>query len=284
MLRPCSKKEFEYYSESFYKLAMDLSASCYPTYCDGIKTKEMFYERCLEAIGREDEELLLFEHGGEVRGMIHYFWLPEDRYLEILGCNIAEFTDIALAEFLEYLAARFRGYEAYFGFPEENVPAVRLLSERGFEVISKDFNNTAYPDRLETAGEGADLIRICRENFALFSAVHRQTEDDMYYTARRILEDFENWSIFVKQDRGAPCAAVCSRKLDEGWFEIFGVDIEGGRDTELFKELVKAALLDSKQMGGRFMTLCCEEEYEQSAKECGFIPVGRYLCFKTRFV
>ena len=106
----------------------------------------------------------------------------------------------------------------------------------------------------------------------------------MYYTAGRILDDFENWAIFVKEDGGAPRAAVYYRKLDEGWFEIFGVDIEGGRDAGLCKELLSAALLDSKSRGGRFMTFCCEEEYEQAAMECGFVPVGRYFCFRTRFV
>ena len=42
MLRKCTEQEYKEYADFAYGLALDQSKSGYPTYCDGIKTKEMF--------------------------------------------------------------------------------------------------------------------------------------------------------------------------------------------------------------------------------------------------
>ncbi|MBQ1877742.1 MAG: hypothetical protein II161_02905, partial [Erysipelotrichaceae bacterium] len=80
MLRLCSKEEFDKYVDFAYDLALDVTKSGYPTYCDGVKTKEMFIERSLKAFDRETEQMLLFELEGEVQGLIHYYWIPDDLY------------------------------------------------------------------------------------------------------------------------------------------------------------------------------------------------------------
>ena len=38
MLRLCSKEEFDQYVDFAYDLALDVTKSGYPTYCDGVKT------------------------------------------------------------------------------------------------------------------------------------------------------------------------------------------------------------------------------------------------------
>lgn len=42
MLRICTEQDFNTYFDFVYELALDQSKSGYPTYSDGIKTKEMF--------------------------------------------------------------------------------------------------------------------------------------------------------------------------------------------------------------------------------------------------
>lgn len=70
MLRSCSISEFEKNIDFAYGPATDLTKSGYPTYCDGVKTKEMFVERSLKTFGRENEQILLFEIEGEAQGLI----------------------------------------------------------------------------------------------------------------------------------------------------------------------------------------------------------------------
>ncbi len=282
MLRPCSKNEFDKYTDFIYELATDLTKSGYPTYCDGIKTKVEFVERSLKAFERDTEHILLFEHEGEVQGMIHYFWIPEDQYLQTICFNISKAMEQAIAEFLAYVSERFNGYDVLLRFPAENNSAVNYLAEQKFECIENDFNNTAFLDKFDDIQENSDLIRIEKGNYDLFESLHRQTEG--YWNSERMLADLDNWIILVKEKDGEPQGAVYYRAvaLVDGWFEIYGINMSQENNTpEMFKGLLNAALIDAKHRNGRFMTFFCDEEYEKATMECGFICVGNNLCYKA---
>jgi len=282
MLHSCSKNEFDKYTDFIYELAMDLTKSGYPTYCDGIKTKAKFVERSYKAFERDTEDMLLFEHEGEVQGMIHYFWIPEDHYLQTICFNTGKATEQAISEFLAYIGERFSGYDVLFRFPAENISAVNFLAGQGFECIENDYNNTAFLDKLDKIRENSGLIRIEKGNYEKFELLHSQTEG--YWNSERIWEDLDNWIIFVKEKDGEPQGAVYYRALPlvDGWFEIYGIDMsQEAYDPELFQTLLNAALLDAKGRNGRFMTFFCDEEYEKAAMECGFVCIGNNLCYQT---
>lgn len=282
MLRSCSKNEFDQYTDFVYELATDLTKSGYPTYCDGIKTKVKFVERSLKAFERDTEHMLLFVYEGEVQGMIHYFWIPEDHYLQTICFNISKAMEQALSEFLAYVGERFKGYDVFLRFPAENKSAVNFLAEQGFECIENDYNNTAFLDKLDEIPENSDLVRIEKGNYEKFESLHSQTEG--YWNSERILADLDNWIILVKEKDGEPQGAVYYRALAlvDGWFEIYGIDMDHeDHDPELLKELLNAALLDAKRRNGRFMTFFCDEEYEKATMECGFMCVGNNLCYEA---
>lgn len=281
MLRSCSKNEFDKYTDFIYELAMDLTKSGYPTYCDGIKTKAKFVERSLKAFERDTEHILLFEYEGEVQGMIHFFWVPEDYYLQTICFNINNAMEQAISDFFAYVGERFKGYDVLLRFPAENHSAVNFLAGQGFECIENDYNNTAFLDKFDKTQENSGLIRIKKGNYEKFEALHNQTEG--YWNSERILEALDNWIILVKEKDGEPQGAVYYRAvaLVDGWFEIYGIDMnQESYDPELFNELLNAALLDAKRRNGRFMTFFCDEEYEKAAIECGFKCVGYNLCYK----
>lgn len=54
-------------------------------------------------------ELLLFIQDGAVEGWLSYFWINEDKYLQLDGCNVRHGTTAALTELLDRLEARFAG-------------------------------------------------------------------------------------------------------------------------------------------------------------------------------
>ncbi len=281
MLRVCSENEFKNYIDFAYELATDLTKSGYPTYCDGVKTKEMFVERSLKAFERETEEILLFEYEGKVQGFIHYYWISEDYYLATCGFNINQAAEQALSEFLTFVKQRFKGYNLFLGFPAENKPAVNFLARQNFKCIEDDYNNTAFLDKYNNIPEHNTLIRINKENYDSFKILHNQIEGDMYWNSERIFADLDNWVIFVKESDGKPQGAVYYMDADDEWFEIFGIDLNNNEyHAELFKELLNVALLDAKNKGGKVMTFFCEEEGEEAVIECGFMCVGRYLCYK----
>ena len=282
MLLECSRNDFEKYTDFAFELALDPSKSGYPTYRDGIKTKAMFVERLLKAFDREEEQMLLFVHNGAVQGLIHYFRIPDDRYLQTNAFCINEATEQALSEFLSFVGERFQGYDVFLGFPAENQKAVDYLAGRGFECIEDDYNNTAFLDKCNNASESRDIIQINKENYDYFRILHNQIEGDMYWNSDRIYEDLDKWIILVKYADRKPQGAVYYTKANDGWYEIFGIDTDCDKyDPELYQELLHAAIADTRRRGGRVMTFFCDKEYEETALECGFVCVGNYLCYKV---
>ena len=282
MLLECTKNDFEQYIDFAYELALDLSKSGYPTYRDGIKTKPMFVERLLQAFEREDEQMLLFVLEGKVQGLIHYFWIEDDRYIQTNAFCINEATEQALSEFLSFVGERFKGYDVFLGFPAENQNAVDYLSGRGFECIEDDFNNTAFLDKCDFP-ENREIIQIDKEKYDIFRILHSQIEGDMYWNSDRIFDALDNWIILVKERDGKPQGAVYYSEAGDAWFEVFGIDIDCGRyDPELYKDLLRAAIMNAKHRGGNVMTFFCEKEYEAAALECGFMCVGNYRLYQVR--
>lgn len=284
MLRLCTEEELSLYVDFSYELATNLEKSGYPTYCDGIKTKEMFIEQLKKVFDRENEEILLFEYEGKVEGLIHYYWIPEDDYIATSGFNINKATEQAMSEFLSFVGERFKGYDLFLGFPVENKAAVEYLERQGFECIENDYNNTAFMDKITDIPKGTNLIRIGKENYDNFKLLHDQIEGDMYWNSERIYDNLDNWVIFVKEKEGIPQGAVYYMDASDGWYEIFGIDMKNEEvEQDVFRELLCAALMDVKNRGGRVMTFFCEKESEPITLECGFTCVGNYLCYKAHF-
>ncbi|MBR2811688.1 MAG: hypothetical protein IKD69_09940, partial [Solobacterium sp.] len=177
---------------------------------------------------------------------------------------------------------RFQGYDVFFGFPAENQKAVNYLSERGCECIEDDFNNTVYLDQCSHVQESSEIIHIHKENYDCFRILHSQIEGDMYWNSDRIHKDLDNWIILVKVSERKPQGAVYYTDADDGWYEIFGIDIDCKKyDPKIYKELLNAAIADTRRRGGRVMTFFCDKEYEETTLACGFVCVGNYLCYKV---
>ena len=285
MLRKCTEQEYKEYADFAYGLALDQSKSGYPTYCDGIKTKEMFMERTQRAFSDDTECLLLFEYEGVVEGWIHYYYFPEDRYLSTESFNISCHTQQALQEFLELVQEKFKGYELYLGYSKENTEAIDFLSTHGFECIEEDYNNTAFLDKYEPVKISDSVVRVTKENYKYFRALHNNIEGDMYWDSDRIYEDIDNWIIFadIRDNQAAGC--VYFMAADNGWFEIFGIDMKDNTfDSDVFQKLLEKALNAAKELGGKYMTFFCDEDGEDIVTHLGFKCVGKYVCYKKNLV
>lgn len=280
MLKKLEEQDFERYVEYAYELALDMTKSGYPTYADGIKTKEDFVARAREALSAPNDEILLFERDGAVAGWIHYFYLPEDRYLDTCAFCIAEGMEEALGEFIEFAREHFPGSELYLGFPRENAEAVTALEARGFACIEESYNDAAAFEEYVLQPENAGIRAVTRDNYNLFSGLHSQMEDDMYWNTARILEAIDRWKIYVFLRSGRVAGSIYFME-DEVMPEIFGVDFpEGVYDSEAYRALLAAALNEGKRSGAKHMIFFNEKEAQADALECGFRCIGEYMCFK----
>ena len=278
MLTNATGEDIRKYGDLFYAVALNPAQSCYPAYGDGIKTKADFLEAAQNALAGERSELLLFVLDGNVEGWISYFWIPEDRYLQIDVCNIRKSTEQALSELLNRLGERFAGYTAYFGCPGENREAVRFLEARGFDCVERAWNHSFFFDGYAPAACAREIERIDRSNFDKFRAVY-PAESDAYWNCDRIFAALDDWMVFVCNRGGEPVTAVYLTG-ENGYFEIYGTAFADGTLREdALCELLNAALGECKCVGAKYLTYLCSAEERSALRALGFRCGGEYVVY-----
>lgn len=275
MLRRASKEEIQQNLSFVYSMALDQTRSGYPIYTDGIRTRDDLVQALEHSFSDENAGVLLFEMEGRMEGLIQFFFLEEDRYLQTDGFLIASHTQDALAEFLAYAEARFPGYEVYFGFPGSNADAVSFLRERGWPCVERLYHDVLFLDRYRLRPEQGEVVRVNRENFPAFRQIH---DDACYWTSGRLYQQLEDWRIYLYLREGLPAGALLLKED-----EIFGLDYSGGAfDREVYLALTARALNDGKRQGRRYAVALHEPESQSAALEIGFSCVGEYLLFVKR--
>lgn len=279
MLIEPTKEQVETYLDTAYALALDPTRSGYPTYTDGIKTREDFEKTVHNGLSDPEVKTLLFVNGGRTEGLIQFYFLPKERYLESIIFSIAGSTSQALAEFEANCAEHFPGYDLALGFPKDNAEAVNYLSQNGWDCIEHSYNDVLHFQDYRLQEESGDIVRVTWENFADFRALHQPIEGTMYWNTERISEKLDEWIIWLYRWEDAPAAAIYYR--DVGILaEVFGVDFAGNRfDEEAFRLLVVKALNERKRAGCPHIVFFNDDESQRQALECGFSCVGEYVAF-----
>ena len=186
-------------------------------------------------------------------------------------------------EFLELVQNRFNGYELVLGYSMDNTQAIDFLSNNGFECIETNNNNTAFLNEYTPIVTDDNVIRITRDNYEYYRTLHQKVEDDMYWNSDRIYADLDNWNIFVKLQNSEPVGSVYYLIADDGWYEIFGIDMKDDTfDTQNFCDLLGTALNTAKESGGKYMTFFCDDEAQKLVSKLGFECVDRYVCYRIQ--
>lgn len=279
MLVKATAEDINKYGGWVYNIALDQSKSGYPTYTDGFKTKEDFLRDARESVTGDAQEILLFFHEGNMEGWIEYFWIAEEKYLQLSGCNINTATEIALTDLLCILEERFQGYSLYFGFPKANVNAIEFLQKNGFACIEDDYNNSFFFDDYELRPVSENVAEADARNFVDFRLIHSQVEGEMYWTCDRIFEKLDSWKIYLYYEGGKAIGTIFFTGKGD-YLEIFGVEfLDEKFEKEKFRALMVTALNEGKSMGAKYLTFFCEEREQAVVEELGFCPVGQYVCY-----
>ena len=280
MLRIPTANEFEEYSERAYVLALDPSRSSFPSYADGIKTKEDFLAIAKRGFESENEEIYIFEHGGEMRGWIHFYVLTEDKYIGIEAFETDGFEKEQFAEFAALLKEKYAGYEVTAGFPSQNERAVSAAIENGFEIIEESAVNILFFSDYEPQPESGRVEPLTKKNLAVFAKLHDKVE--MYWNTKRLTEAYfggDKWRIYLTEKDGK--AAAIYFVYAENIAEIFGLDFSDGFDGTAAEELLAAALNEAKKnVSAKAMYWFTEDEREtELAKRFGAEKFTDYKAF-----
>lgn len=282
MLRSLSKNEYKSYLDWAYSLALDMTRSGYPTYADGLKTKSEFEEAAARVFEREHEEILLFEIGGKALGWLHYFALPEDKYLDTRAFCTESQTEQAMDELLAYLAPKYPGFTMHFGFPTQNTRAINHLIELGWPLEEESLVGVMKFEEYTPKPETAEPVAITAENFERFAAIHAQWDGQMYWDNAHLREELDRWHLYVYQRDGRDIACnyfVCV----DGMLEIFGTDYAGGHfDKAAFRALLLRALNQGKAQGMESFYYFYNSEEAPTVKELGIRSLGKYVMYSKR--
>lgn len=283
MLRALKQEEFERYAEFAFSLALDLSKSSYPTYTDGIKCKEDFIRTAEKAFEKENEEILLFSIEGEVKGWIHYYFLPEDNYLCPESFLTESAPEAALEEFMQYVSEKFPGADLYMSFPKENERVVAYLEADGFRLLEHSYPHVLHLEEYTCREAAKQAIYLTEERYEAFAKLHDTQAGEMYWNSERIKKELDDWRIYGYYEDGRLLGAIYC--LNEGlMLEIFGIDFLDGRVWEdCYRALMAGCLNDAKNRGDRHLAYFAEEERELGIlQEFGFCRTGTYVCYIKR--
>ena len=279
MLTRMTQAQWEENRGFFCELVKEQNRCTYPVCIDGIRTENDFLQETEAAFRQKDSVLLLYSQDGITRGMISCYVLPEDLYIGIRAFAVqAEFSR-ALREFWDWIAGLYPGYTLYLGLPGANRDAVEYCEANGFCLEEDSFVDVIHFDRYHAAEDFPGLIRITRDNFALYAVLHAQHDEDMYWNNQRLWEKLSDWFIYVYQKDGKSEAAICYT-MQAGMLEIFSVDFPDGQFSEgPFRAVLTQALNDGKRAGARCLLYFNENDEHTVLLKMGFVFIGKYLLY-----
>lgn len=269
MLRAADAADVEKYAAAWYRLATDPTRSGYPSYCNSIKTERDFTAELLRCIDGKDRGALVYETDGAAVGLVCFFFIECDRYLQTVISVAERGTENMLAEFDRYARGRFGGYTLYMGLHAENTEAAAWLGVNGYSETERSIDTVLTEGAARTA-TAENIVRIDENNFADFERLHSACDGDMYWTSARIKERLGEWKIYVAYADGAPRGSVYLTGN-----EVFGVDIDGERN-DLVTELLRAAAADAT---GPIIFFCDRTELA-AAESAGFAKTGEYVLYE----
>lgn len=274
MLIALTKKDFTKYVDWAYELALDISRSAYPTYTDGIKTKQDFTNIALKSFSDPNREILLFEHGGQTLGWIDYYTIPQDKYIALEAFNTEKYAPLALKEFETYCKNKFCGYTLYLGFPSENKEAVYYFKDNGYTLLETSYPNIFHFGGFTPLKCNEKIIEINADSYFLFEELHKNVDGDMYWNTQKILENLSNWHIFYYSDGKIQGAIYFTGgKI----MEIFGVDfLPDSYSAVVFEKLLAKCMNACFSLGADHLYYFCEKHECEILLKLGFKSLGEY--------
>ncbi|MCH5192290.1 MAG: hypothetical protein J1F23_09030 [Oscillospiraceae bacterium] len=274
MLVKATEEDIAQYMDFVYSIALDQTRSGYPLFSDGISTKEQFVDHIWSGLRKDGQDILLFTIDGVVEGLIQFFYIEEDRYLQTNGFFINRNTAEALAEFIKYADVHFAGYDLYFGFPKRNSVAVDFLQKSGCRLVEEAYHDIFIFDGAEKPEKSNELVKVTESNFSEFREIH-QTDSDTYWNSDRIYSTLSEWIIYMLYQDGVAAGYICARHG-----EIFSLGYRDNIfDERIYKALVMAILSDLKAAGYGHTVYFNDEESQSAALDMGFSCIGEYVLY-----
>ncbi len=267
MLRKLKSEEFDKYVLWAYELSIKPEKSSFPSYCDGIKTKEDFVNKAKKSFNSNDCEILLYEESGTVFGYIDYYVIETENYVSFNVINFENYAEKGLREVIDYIKNKHKVSIIDFGLNKKNISATKFL-EKITNTKFESFVNTISTEDFDFFAEDENIVRVTDKNFNDFKSIHDKNID-MYWNSERLYEELykEKWNIYMYYKNSKPLAAIYF-VYTPIMAEIFGMDFcDDSLNEYIFKKLIMKAFNETKRKKIKYITMFCDTEPEKCLLE-----------------
>lgn len=279
MLIEATLQDIEKYLGFSYNLSQDLTTSGFPTYLDGIKTKNDFYKSAYSSFSKSNSKILLFINNDEVLGWIDYYWIEQDHYLGFNVFNIQNNQQEAIEEFIEFSKSRYPNYTIYFGFPSGNKLSIEYLKSIDSEKIDENYVYTLNFEKYSPLKYDGDIVQVNNENWNDFRDLHDKASD-IYWNSDRLFNALNSksnkkWNIFLYYEKNIlkGCIYFVYTPL---LMEVFGIDYKDDFDENIMRNLLIKCLNTSKLDNQKHTTFFVEEKERKIVESVGFNFITKY--------
>ena len=219
--------------EFSWKLCGDMKQRSYPLY----RSRPQMLQEYRWSVEHENGELVGWFEKEELRGILCYYWLPEDSYVQTTGFYIASagesgepYRKIADA-FLSYLEHKFPDYEINIGIPAENRRAAETLAAHGFTVAEASHDMRLAKEDFRKLSALHEIIRIDETNFDQYAEFHDSHFQNIYWNVARLCSQIKEWDIFAIRDGQNIGSCIFSQTSGGSGGDSSDASDSGGNDS-----------------------------------------------------
>lgn len=240
---------------------------------DSIEKIKVAYTR--DIIEKERDILLMYDKD-KLIGFTSFFWIPEDKYLQLIrGIYALNNYDLVASNFLNYFKENFRDYKMYTNNAKEHLNYNNFFLSRDFEQLEdaqlyklEDYSNGFFSSKI-------DYLNQTNED-AIYLYMNKFIDEDTYWTTERLKNNLDKFIIlgyFDKTIKGYIEAQI----YKDNSIEICGLEAES---KKIKSELMSALSKISDEKGFSSIFLYSERKDEiDIAKELNYKYYDSNICF-----
>ncbi len=226
-------------------------------------------------------------HADRLVGVLCYFALPKDNYLQTVAFLAAEDHASVFAAFLAHLRENFTGYEALIGITAENTQAAGALLASCYALAEASTDMRLNRSGFAFGGQpGCTIERIGKARFHEYAHFHDKHFQNIYWNSGRLYDKADAWYIFAVRE-GEQIVGGLFLTAGPGMAEIFGMAAESLPEscgsTGFLSAALNAVFCDREDVHEVvFLVDLKDEMLRAAAVKAGFEVIGHYRCYAAK--
>lgn len=188
---------------------------------DGLK------EELEKAINLENRNIIAYYHQDVLCGICFYYWINDEKYVQISRFLIKGDYDQIADEFISYISRHLPGYELFIGVPFTNKNASEYFMKKDIELIDSSIVTVIY--NLESHGNDSHskVEKITNDSFQEYAVFHDKyaIPSEIYFNSKNLQKVMDRFRIFAFIQDGEIHGSIFIRVSKDGG-DVVGLFID----------------------------------------------------------